>query len=77
MSNQQWPDPIKIDDTSLPDIGTWALWYDPIMGWNKGQLIRRTGWMKLDGLYIREDDNEYRIEEYTHWLPLPPDPPAA
>ena len=66
--------PIKLSDR-LPDEGADALFYMPGFSWERGELryLEDIVYGRVPYVYERHG-NRYRASEYTHWLPLPPDP---
>lgn len=59
----------------MPDEFADALFYMPGFSWERGELRYHEDIVYGRVPYVYErHGNRYPASEYTHWLPLPPDP---
>jgi hypothetical protein len=73
MLGLTWPRPIPVSER-LPGFDDEVIWYSPSQpGWEAGVLTVHT----LDGKRWVRPNAHFDIvplDEFTHWLPLPPAP---
>ncbi len=72
---------IRVKD-KLPEKNTWALCFCPKMWSRKDEILSLEfiiyEWTDMEGIkqlpMFKSFDRTYRIEEVTHWMPLPEKP---